>query len=147
MEDLSWTEIEAAISHGYDTVLIGFGAMEQHGPHLPISTDTITAKKICELVACRTKKTLVAPTLTFGSSVIHRFFPGTIDINHDILFDYVKEYCSCLKKHGFKHLVIIPTHGGNFQTAERISAFFANDPCNIYCAYDGNEFIQFMRKL
>ena len=147
MEDLSWTEIKNAIEIGYDTILVGFGAMEQHGPHLPIQTDTFTARRLCELVACSMENVLVSPEIPFGSSIIHRFFPGTITISEDVLFEFVKEYCQCLESHGFKKILLIPTHGGNFKTAERITEYFSTSSNTIKSAFTGGEFITFLRSL
>ena len=86
MENLSSSEIDEALNNGYKTVLVGFGAMEQHGPHLPISTDSITARELTIRAALKNEYTLAAPTLICGYSIFYRYFIGTIDIKKDLLF-------------------------------------------------------------
>lgn len=147
MEDLSSKEIEDAINNGYKTVLVGLGSMEQHGPHLPISTDTITARELTIRVALKNKYTLVAPTLICGSSVIHRFFKGTFNIDQEILFSYVLNYLECLLSHGFERIFLIATHGGNFSTVDKIIRYYSEKKKPVYSAYSGEEFIEFMHTL
>jgi len=147
MQELSWLDIKEAMEHGYDTVFVGFGATEQHGPHLPIFTDTLTASGLCGLAALYFDNVLVAPTLTAGSSIIHRFFPGTFNMDTDILYEYVKEYCMCLIKQGFKHVFLVPTHGGNFSTVERVEEYFSETKYHICSAYPCGDFIQCLRNM
>lgn len=147
MEELSSKEIEDAINNGYKTVLVGFGAMEQHGPHLPISTDTITARELTIRVALKNEYTLVAPTLICGSSVIHRFFKGTFNIDREILFRYVSNYIDCLLSHGFERIFLVATHGGNFSTVDEIIKYYSEKKKPVYSAYSGEEFIEFMHSL
>ena len=147
MEDLSSKEIEDAINNGYKTVLVGFGAMEQHGPHLPISTDTITARELTIRAALNNEYTLVAPTLICGSSVIHRYFKGTFDIDRSILYNYVINYIDCLLSHGFERVFVVATHGGNFSTVDEIISHYCEQKKPVYSAYTGEEFIDFMHSL
>lgn len=147
MENLSWKEIEDAINNGYRTVLVGFGAMEQHGPHLPISTDTLTARELTIRAALKNSNTLVAPTLICGSSIIHRFFKGTFDIEKELLFKYVVNYIDCLLSHGFERIFIVATHGGNFSTVDDVVDYYHSMNKPVYSAYTGGEFIEFMHTL
>lgn len=147
MENLSWSEIEKAIRHGYKTALVGFGAMEQHGPHLPISTDTITARELTVRAALKANNTLVAPAIPFGSSVIHRFFPGTINIDTSLLEQYLINYLDCLLKCGFDRIVIAATHGGNFGTVDWVVEHYGRQGFPVFSAYTGDEFIEFMHTL
>lgn len=147
LQEMSWLDIQMAMENGYDTILVGFGAMEQHGPHLPISTDTLTANKLCELVALNFDNVLVAPSLVVGSSIIHRFFPGTFNIEENILIEYVKEYCMCLVKQNFKNIFLVPTHGGNFHTVKEVEAYFAKRDYHVKSAYPCEDFIRYLRSL
>ncbi len=113
IERLTSPEVNNLIEKGHKNVVLMIGAMEQHGPHLPIATDTLSAYTIGELVARSLKNTLVAPILPIGYSPHHMSFPGTITFSKDTLVATVKESCHSLSKHGFKNIVIITTHGGN----------------------------------
>ena len=147
LENLSSSEIDEALNNGYKTLLVGFGAMEQHGPHLPISTDSITARELTIRSALKNKYTLAAPTLICGSSIIHRYFKGTINIKKEILFEYVVNYIDCLLSHGFERVFLVATHGGNFSTVDEIVEYYSKIKKSVYSAYSGDEFISFMHSL
>ncbi len=147
MEQMTWIEIKEAFDNGVDTVLVGFGSIEQHGPHLPISTDAITATKLCQKVAEKFGDVLVAPTINIGSSKNHMVLPGTIDIDTGLLEKYLMDYCMCLVHHGFKNIFIIPTHGGNFQIAEKVEENMLNETrAQVKACYKGADFVRLMRK-
>lgn len=118
MENMSWATVEEAVRLGKDTVIIGVGSIEQHGPHLPLATDAKVAKGLCVRVAKKLRNALVAPVIRPGCSDHHREFPGTISLRPEVLIETIKDYCRCLTRHGFKKIVIIPTHGGNFAPTE-----------------------------
>lgn len=147
MEQMTWSEIRDALDNGIDTVLIGFGSTEQHGPHLPISTDAITATKLCQLSAEKLGDVLVAPTIHIGSSKNHMVLPGTIDIDTGLLEKYLMDYCMCLIHHGFKNIFIVPTHGGNFQTVEKVEENMLGEKrAQVKACYKGKDFVDLMRK-
>lgn len=114
MGDLCWTAIEAAMAAGYDTVLVPLGATEQHGPHLPISTDTRLATALATRVAERLGGTLVAPTLPIGPSAEHMSFPGTMSIGAEAVRHVLRDSVDSLGAHGFERVVLFPGHGGWF---------------------------------
>jgi len=114
MEEMSWKEVEEAIRKGKNTVIVPVGSIEQHGPHLPEGTDTFIGEVLGERIARILGNALVAPAIRPGCSQHHMDFPGTITIKPETLMKIVKEICICLAKHGFKTIVLLPTHGGNF---------------------------------
>jgi len=115
MEEMNWPSIKRAIDSGFKTVLIPVGSIEQHGPHLPTFTDSLLAYDLCERLARKLGRTLVAPVIRPGCSEHHLAFPGTISVSPRTLQTLVDTYVGSLMRAGFKNYVLIPTHGGNFE--------------------------------
>jgi creatinine amidohydrolase len=107
-------EIETAIKRGYTTVVFAVGSNEQHGPCLPVSTDTVLGDALALSVAEGLGNALKAPTINVGCSEHHMRFPGTITLSKETLQRVVREYVGSLSRHGFKRIVVLPSHGGNF---------------------------------
>ena len=116
LEDLTFEEVEAVVSGGYRTIVVGVGSVEQHGPHLPLKTDALWATVIPEMVARRLGSALVAPPIRPGVSSHHMAFPGTITIRESTLRALIEDYVESLVRHGFTRIVFLATHGGNFAT-------------------------------
>lgn len=116
LEELTWEEVGSAINSGTDTVIITIGATEQHGPQIALSSDSITGDFLAEEIASRIGRALIAPNIRVGVSPHHIYFPGTITVRSEVITQLVMEYAHSLIWHGFRHIVIIPTHGGNFST-------------------------------
>jgi creatinine amidohydrolase len=118
MEEMNWVDISKAIQSGFTTVVIGIGSTEQHGPHLPTHTDAIIGNLLAYKIAKKLGNALQAQTIRIGCSYHHLAFPGTISLKTEtlkaILFDYVES----LSKSGFKTIILIPSHGGNFVPTE-----------------------------
>lgn len=120
LEDMSWSEVSEAVKQGKDTVLILLGSIEQHGPHLPLKTDTLIAEELGIRTARKLGDALVAPVIRPGCSRHHMEFEGTVSISPEGLKSIVKDYCHAYEKHGFKTIVLIPYHGGNFEPIQEI---------------------------
>ena len=114
LEHLTSPEAGAAIAAGYTTAVFGVGAVEQHGPHLPMFMDAEHGTRMAEEVAQRLGKALVAPTIRVGCSDHHMSFPGSLTVRVETLEALCRDYCTSLAHHGFTRILIIPTHGGNF---------------------------------
>ncbi|MBS7250580.1 MAG: creatininase family protein [Candidatus Freyarchaeota archaeon] len=99
-------------------VLLPIGSTEQHGPHLPLGTDTYIAKRISEALAAELKIDLV-PTLSYGVSAEHAGFPGTIGIQSKTLLKVLKDISESLLKR-YQKIIIINSHGGNTSTLQRL---------------------------
>lgn len=114
LERLRSPEVRAALEAGYSTVIVPLGAVEQHGPHLPLFVDAERGTRLGLEVARRLGHTLVAPTIRVGCSDHHMSFPGTLSLRPATLEALCTDYCVSLAKHGFRTICMLPTHGGNF---------------------------------
>lgn len=104
------------IKKDVEMVLLPMGATEQHGSHLPISTDSIIASDISMAVAKKISSeftVLVAPLLPIGKSIEHMSFGGTLTFETETLTRVVKDICKSLVKSGFHKIVFVNGHGGN----------------------------------
>lgn len=121
LEAMTWREIDAALKSGVDTAVVTIGAIEQHGPQIALSSDSVLGDDVGPAVALAIGRALVAPNIRVGVSAHHMMFPGTIAIRTEVLGDVLREYIHSLAWHGFRHIVVIPTHGGNFATIDRVT--------------------------
>jgi len=121
LEELSWTEIADCIADGYDTAILACGAIEQHGPHLPVGVDTYLGYSLAEATARKLGNALVAPTLRPGCSDHHINFPGTLSVSRETFVRLMEEYCESLANSGFENVVLIPSHGGNVDVMRTFS--------------------------
>jgi creatinine amidohydrolase len=114
LELMTSPQIAAAIEGGMRTVIVPFGAVEQHGPHLPLSVDADHADRLAVLIAARLGNTLVAPTMRVGCSEHHMDFTGTISLSKATFESVCREYCISLARHGFTRILLFSGHFGNF---------------------------------
>jgi creatinine amidohydrolase/Fe(II)-dependent formamide hydrolase-like protein len=136
MTRMTSPEIDAAISSGTTTAIIVLGAQEQHGPHLPMATDSIWGEYLADLVAQRIGGALIAPVFSVGFSPEHMEFPGTISLSAETWGAVVDDYISSLEHHGFKRIVLICSHGGNFfPLIEQLPALKDRHPATNIVAY------------
>jgi creatinine amidohydrolase len=149
IEELRWPEIKTAIESGFNTVVFGVGSTEQHGPHLPLASDTLMGEWLADAVARKSGKTLVAPTIRVGCSQHHIAFAGTISIEHPTLKDVLVGYVRTLLNHGFRRAVIIPSHGGNFEiVSETVNQLRESMPDKEICSFcDLNRLLAVSHKL
>jgi creatinine amidohydrolase len=144
LEEMSWPEIEQALREGVTTAIVTAGSIEQHGPHLTLVTDTLLSEVLAEGLARRIGKALVAPVIRPGCSDHHMAFPGTISFPPTLLQEVIVTYCRCLAQHGFRRLVLMATHGGNFApveaAAQRVTKELQADGVEIIALTDLVEF-------
>ena len=127
LEELTWTEVESAIEDGVRTAIVPVGSTEQHGPHLPLGTDSYIGEAVAERVAERLDDALVAPCIGVGVSGHHMEFPGTVSVDADLLMDLLASYAGSLERHGFEYVALLPSHGGNFAPVETAAPEIARD--------------------
>lgn len=111
-EAMTWPRIEAMREDG-ELVLLPIGATEQHGPHLPVCTDTAIATAVCAYASALTRVP-VLPTLAYGVSVGHtEHWHGTVSLLHETLIQGVRELCSWLIAKDWRRILIVNSHFGN----------------------------------
>ncbi len=115
MEEMTWVEVREAIRNGRRRVIVMLGAMEQHGPHLPIGTDTYLGYAVGEGLARRLGDALVAPVVSLGYSVGHLPMAGTVSIEEATLEALIIDVCRSLARHGFGEIILLCSHGGNYR--------------------------------
>lgn len=93
-------------------LLVPLGATEQHGPHLPLDTDTIIATAWADGVAAALDRAVAAPPLPYGSSGEHQAFPGTLSIGGPVLHQVVVELARSAAD-TFDRVVLLSGHAGN----------------------------------
>lgn len=113
LSGMTWPEVAEAVASGAESVILPLGATEQHGPHLPLGTDTIRAAALAERLAGRLPGSLVAPTLPFGCSDEHSGFAGLLGLDHETLARVVLDLARRLAGWGVRRLVLLSAHGGN----------------------------------
>ena len=94
------------------------GATEQHGPHLPLCTDTDLAVALCARLAAARPGVLVAPPLAYGGSGEHEDFPGTLSIGTEAVELLLVELCRSAAR-AFTRVLLVSTHGGNAEAVRR----------------------------
>ncbi len=111
LAEMTVKEIRQALKK-VTTVLLPMGCTEQHGYHLPLSTDTLTAEYVAHKVAANTGTgCVVAPAIpyTFSGGEL----PGTVNVSTQVLGLYVRDICRSFAEMGFKRIVLVLGHGGS----------------------------------
>lgn len=122
-----------------EIVLIPVGSVEQHGPHLPLFTDSLITYEVTKLAAekiCNEIPVVVAPLIPFGKSTEHSEFPGTITLKSETFTNLIKDICKSLANAGFKKLVLVNGHGGNTQLLGSIALDVAEETKTFVVVYD-----------
>jgi creatinine amidohydrolase len=117
-EELTWPEMREAIARR-PVVLLPFGAIEDHGPHLPLNTDNVIVEALCLEAARRApEEILVMPLVAYGLDEHHIDFPGTVSVEIETLIGYVADVAASPARHGFEHVLIVNGHGSNAAVAD-----------------------------
>jgi mycofactocin system creatininase family protein len=137
--EMTWPEAERRLQQ-VDVALLPVGAVEQHGPHLPLDTDTFDAEYLAVRVAeaCSEPKPLVMPTVAYGVSYHHQDFTGTLSIGNETLSRMVYEIGMEAARNGIQKLVVINGHGGN-GPALNFAAQMINRDARIFVCVDSGE--------
>lgn len=99
--------------------LVPVGSVENHGPHLPLGTDLMTAEHIAR-EALSNGRFVLLPPIPIGLSAEHRQFPGTLWVQRETLARYVEEVLRSLASHGVRRAVLVNGHGGNSGALEDV---------------------------
>jgi creatinine amidohydrolase len=103
------------------TVILPLGSVEEHGPHLPLSTDTFHALEIAQRVAQR-RPVMVAPPLHYGICRSTREHPGTISISMDTLRALARELGREFYRQGLRQIIYLTGHAGGTHMAALLDA-------------------------
>jgi mycofactocin precursor peptide peptidase len=120
LADLSYAEAGRRAAAGA-VLAVPLGSTEQHGPHLPLSTDTDIAMALCERLAAARGDVIIAPPVGYGSSGEHAGFAGTLSIGQAALELLVVELGRSASD-TFAHLLLVSGHGGNAEAVSRAVA-------------------------
>lgn len=115
LDRLAWPQLAEAARQGGSTVLWPFGAIEQHGPQLPMATDAIFAERVADAVLSQLDPELPIwrlPCQSLGFSPEHLGFAGTFSLPSELLISLVVSVGSQLAEAGFQRLVLFNAHGG-----------------------------------
>jgi len=121
MSEMTRVDIQKALDRGFSTVVFAVGSNEQHGPHLPTCTDSLIGDVLANKVTLKLGRALQAPSINVGCSDAHMVFPGAISLRPETLKSLIRDYCASLAKQGFKNIVILPSHGGNFNAVREVA--------------------------
>ncbi|WP_276302413.1 creatininase family protein [Halorussus lipolyticus] len=111
LADQTWPELGDYVAEE-SVAVVPLGSTEQHGPHLPLSTDHKIAEGVAREAADRTGF-LCTPTVNVGVSVHHKQFHGTMWADPPEFRDYVESFSRNLSYHGIDRIVFVNAHGGN----------------------------------
>ena len=102
-----------------EQVIVPIGSLEQHGDHLPVSTDSIIIEHLAKKVSEKLQS-LYVPTITFGISFEHEPL-FNISLSHQTYSNFISEICLSLINYGMKNIIILNGHHGNMGSLYYIS--------------------------
>ena len=117
MRRLAGSTSEEAAAAGGQLAVVPLGATEQHGPHLPLETDTLLATAVAQAIVERVPGTVLGPVLSLGCSAHHLAFAGTISLRTRTLIDTLVDVGRSLATSGLT-VLFLNGHGGNRATLE-----------------------------
>jgi mycofactocin precursor peptide peptidase len=133
--DLAWPDVAERAADGA-LLAVPLGSTEQHGPHLPLSTDTDIAVELCARLAAARHDVLVAAPVPYGSSGEHAGFPGTLSIGQAALEMLVIELGRSAAQ-TFRHLLLVCGHGGNAEPLARAVALLREESHDVMLFMSG----------
>jgi creatinine amidohydrolase/Fe(II)-dependent formamide hydrolase-like protein len=114
LETLTWPDAERLGAAGA-VGLVALASLEQHGPHLPLATDSLIAERVAlEVAGELSGPVVVTPVVRGGLSTHHLAFPGTVTVPPDAYRALVMSYVEGLERMRIKKIALFSWHGGNF---------------------------------
>ena len=120
----TWPQVEA--TGGRSVLAVPLGSLEQHGPHLPLDTDTRIAVAVADGLSAHRAHVAVAPAVAYGASGEHAGFPGTLLVGHEVLAGLLAELVRSARG-SFAGVVLVSAHGGNAEALSLLQARCASD--------------------
>jgi creatinine amidohydrolase len=131
-EKLTWPEINDAVDLG-KVCILPCGAVEQHGPHLPLDVDLVCPGGIAHGAGrALAEKILVLPPIAYGYTGHVMDFPGTINTHYSTFIEQVLDVVKSLAYHGFKKIILLNGHGSNMPNLD-LAARRANVETDAEC--------------
>lgn len=122
MEEMTTTEIDAAIRAGKTTVLIFNASTEASGPALALGKHIVRAGHLGERIAQELGNALAAPVMPFAPTTDERRFPGTVDLSAETFARVNEDVALSMAKAGFKYIVLMGDHDGNQPSIKALAA-------------------------
>jgi len=127
MIEVDWARLKAhelrKLANENAIVILPIASIEQHGPHVPVMTDTRLGQEIAHRAARKaysTRAVVVAPVVWSGLSEHHMPFGGTLTLSHDTFRRVVRDLIEAIIRQGFKDILISNSHGGNIIAMQQI---------------------------
>ena len=112
---MRYPEVEEAVKAANSIILLPTGTTEEHGPHLPLSTDCLTAleitQRVAEILEQHGYHCIIAPTIPYGVTEVGMPWAGTLGLKPETMERLLVDICNSLAYHGFKKVVIVNPHG------------------------------------
>ncbi len=131
--DMTWPEVRSALEHGYSTVIVPSGGLEQNGPHMIVGKHDYIVRFTAERIAAELGHTLVAPVVSFvpegdyGPPSGHMRFPGTIGVPPSVFAGILEGVARSLKAAGFKTICFIADHGDSQAPQDQVAARLSHE--------------------
>ncbi len=118
LQEMGWMDVSEYLTRS-NMVIIPLGSTEQHGPQLPLGTDSYVASAAAKAISVRTG-VVVAPVVLAGYSLYHSGFPGTLSLTPETMTEVLFETAQNLIKYGFRRFLFFSYHGGNAIVQEMV---------------------------
>jgi len=125
-------DVGQAIDDGC-VLILPVGATEQHGPHLPVGTDTLLVHQVA-LAAARQTGDIVAPPVAIGYNQKELAFPGTLSAKLETLTQYIRDICESAFRTGFRRVLILNGHGWNKPAISSAAHLVSEGQTDALCA-------------
>lgn len=126
-EELTEPKFKQAIKDTGGVCILPLGAIERHGPHLPLGTDMYQGRSLA-IKAAEIEKAVVFPFFPFGLIAEASHYPGTIVTDGDLLMRLIEATCQEIARNGFKKIIILSYHGTNPPMLQALTMFQNRSP-------------------
>ena len=135
LETMTWPEARRAAQDGGRVVLLPVGAIEQHGPHLPVDVDNRIVTWLCDEAARRRPDLLLSvPPIHYGFNTHNMGFPGTVSVEVEPLIDYLFGVCDSFVRQGHTRIVLVNGHGSNAMPCALVARRIVNSSADALAA-------------
>lgn len=128
LEELTWTELRAAVGAGYTVALLPTGGTEQNGPHMALGKHNVIVRHTAGEIARRLGNAVVAPVVAYvpegrlDPPSGHMAFPGTIGVSDATFSALLQDAATSLAAAGFSLICFLGDHGGSQPAQEKVAA-------------------------